>query len=279
MEPLLAAALDALGVEDTPRPLTPHHTHAWRVGDWRVRTATDRTRARPLHHEAHAVALLYAHGLYPVAGAHGHVGDGLWTAVEWRPGRTLWEWCAPARASGGACFAPRLAEFADRAFDTLARLHAAGWRHGDIQPMNIVITATGAVEFIDHDLTHHRDLLPLRDPYRGGMDHFTAPEVARRRLDTESDVDIELTDVAEVYSLGASIRAAWTGTDPATDRTAGRYVTPADVLEDVATGRRRTPLAAERPWADPDLEALIEATMDPDPTARVRHLAALPGIR
>ncbi|MFJ8747476.1 hypothetical protein ACIRL2_50135 [Embleya sp. NPDC127516] len=37
------------------------------------------------------------------------------------------------------------------------------------------------MEFIDPDFTHHRALLPLWHPYRGGMDHVTTPEFGRRR--------------------------------------------------------------------------------------------------
>ncbi|MFE5331606.1 hypothetical protein ACFRCG_34995 [Embleya sp. NPDC056575] len=271
MDPLLAAALDALGIADRPRPLTAHHTNAWRAGQWRIKTAQSPAEAVPLRHEARALTLLRGQGLYPVSGTYGHVGAGLWTAVEWRPGVTLWQWCASARR-GGPGRAHHLPVLAHRAFAGLARLHAAGWHHGDIQPMNILVTPSGEIEFIDHDLAQHPDLLPLSVPYRGGMDLTTAPEIARRLLDTGPGQHIELSDAAEVYSLGASFRAAWTGRPPATDRQVGDGVGAADILADIATGRRRTPLVDARPWADPDLESLIEATMSLDPARRAKGL-------
>ncbi|MGC0417043.1 hypothetical protein [Embleya sp. AB8] len=271
MDPLLAAALDALGVDERPRPLTSHHTNAWRVGQWRIKTATRPADAIPLHHEARVLTLLRRQGLYPVAGTHGHTAVGLWTAVEWRPGVTLWRWCESARRTGPE-LAHHLPALARRAFEALGRLHTAGWHHGDIQPMNILVTPGGEVEFIDHDLTHHPDLLPLPVPYRGGMDLTTAPEIARRLLDTGPGDHVELTDAAEVYSLGASFRAAWTGRAPATHRAIGGPVTAADILEDIATGRYRARLVDARPWPDPDLEALIEATMSLDPGQRAKGL-------
>ncbi|WP_237535658.1 phosphotransferase, partial [Streptomyces sp. SID3343] len=79
---------------------------------------------------------------------------------------------SPSSAEPGAPHdvAPRLRDVADGAFALLDRWHRAGWRHGDIHPGNILITTTGEIAFIDHDLTHHRDLLPLPGPYRGGGD-------------------------------------------------------------------------------------------------------------
>ncbi|MFF7245619.1 phosphotransferase [Embleya sp. NPDC008237] len=275
MDPLLAAALETLGIADRPRPLTSHHTHAWRAGGWRIKTAEGPADAVSLHHEARALTILREQGLYPVGGTHGHVGDGVWTAVEWRQGVTLWRWCESARRTGPGP-ADRLPALARRAFAALARLHAVGWHHGDIQPMNILVTPGDGIEFIDHDLTHHRDLLPLPLPYRGGMDLTTAPEVARQLLDTGPGHHVSLTDAAEVYSLGASFRAAWTGSAPATDRAIGGRIGAADILEDIATGRHRPPLAAVRPWPDPDLEALLEATMSLDPRDRAAVSPAAP---
>lgn len=267
MDPLLATALRHLGIEDPPRPLTQDHTAAWRAGQWKIKTATEPADAAPLLHEARAVALLHARGLHPVDATSGRLARGAWTAIPWRPGTTLWDWGLAARETPTPGHARRLRGIARHAFTALHRLHAAGWRHGDIQPANILVTPDGAIEFIDHDLTHHRDL-PLPGPYRGGMDQSTAPEIARELLDTKPDVDITLTTAAEIYSLGASLRWAWTGHAPATTRLLGPEVSPRDILEDIATGRHRPPLTFELPWADPELENLIEATTTPDPSRR-----------
>ncbi|MYW04789.1 lipopolysaccharide kinase InaA family protein [Streptomyces sp. SID3343] len=267
MDPLLAAAVAALDVPDEPRPLSPYHARAWRTRNWKIKAAGTPAGVAKALHEVRAVELLRDAGLTTTTGAHGRIGDEVWTAVTWAPGETLWQWCAHGATPQDV--APRLRDVADRAFALLGRWHRAGWRHGDVHPGNILITETGDVVFIDHDLTHHRDLLPLPGPYRGGGDQATAPEIARRLLDTGPDVDIELTAAAETYSLGASLRWAWTGQAPATPRAVGADgVTPSDVLTDIVTGRRRVPLAEARPWPDPDLERLVEDTMRLDPSAR-----------
>ncbi|MFE3200288.1 phosphotransferase [Embleya sp. NPDC059237] len=280
VDPLLAAAVEALGVTEPPAPLSPHHTHAWRTADWKIRTADDPTAAAALLHEARAVRLLSEAKLTSHTGAYARVGTGAWTALAWSPGTTLWEWCA-AHRDDPADAAPRLRRIADRAFALLRRWHAAGWRHGDLHPGNVLIGGPDDdVEFIDFELTHHRELLPLPGPYRGGGDQATAPEIARLLLTTAAGVDLELTDAAEVYSLGATLRWAWTGAGPATPRFVGPRVTPTDVLEDIVGGRRRVPLTEARPWADRRLEALIEDTMALDPCTRSRtasHRIAGPG--
>jgi len=269
MDPLLAAAIDALGITDTPRPLTVHHTRAWRVGDWKIKAATEPVPAANLLHEAHVVGLLHTRGLYPVVGEHGRVGDGVWTALPWRSGTTLWTWCLPAREGRATPDAgQRLREITRHAFDALDTLHTAGWHHGDIQPTNILVADDEkSVAFIDHDLAQHPDL-PALVPYRGGMDHPTAPELARLIVDTPPETHIELTDAAETYSLAASIRWAWTGTSPATTRAIGADVTVADLYEDIATGRHRPTWADTRPWPEPELEAFLDARMSLDPGAR-----------
>ncbi|MEU0935009.1 hypothetical protein [Embleya sp. NPDC005971] len=274
MDPLLAAALDGLGIAEAPRPLTLDHTAAWRTRHWKIRTAADPAGVAALLHEARVVALLHELGLHPAGAASARVGDGAWIAIGWRPGTTLWDWCVAARRTGTPGTRASLRRIAHRAFTRLAALHAAGWRHGDIQPANILITPGNAVEFIDHDLAHHRDL-PLPHPYRGGMDQSTAPEIARALLDGKPDAAVPLTEAAEVYSMGASLRWAWTGHAPATTRLLGPGVTAEDILRDIATGRHRAALVDHRPWADAELEALIEATTVRNPAHRAGNPARL----
>jgi len=266
-DPLLSRALHALDVDDRPRPLTGDHPTAWHAGPWKIKTATDPAAAAALAHETAAVRALHRAGLYPVDAHCGHDADGAWSAVGWIAGPTLWEAFAPSRTdTAPEGFAARMLDIAHAAFDALDRLHAHGWHHGDIQPFNIVATAPDRVEFIDLDLTHHARLLPLPVPYRGGMDQATAPETARALLDT--DTAVPLDDRAERYCLGASLRWAWTGTTPADTPFVGPGTTARDVLRDIATLRRRRPLAEARPWADPELEALIDRATLPDPADR-----------
>ncbi|MYS84940.1 hypothetical protein [Embleya scabrispora] len=270
MDPLLAAALESLGVAEAPRPLTSDHTAAWRTRHWKIRTASEPADVAALLHEARAVTLLHDRHLHPAGAASGRLGDGAWVAIAWRPGTTLWDWCVAARRTCTPGTRVSLRRIAHRAFNLLAAFHAAGWRHGDIQPANILITPGNTVEFIDHDLAHHPDL-PLPSPYRGGMDQSTAPEIARELLDGKPDAAVTLTEAAEIYSMGASLRWAWTGHAPATTRLLGPGVTAGDILGDIATGRHRAALTDHRPWADPELEALIETTTTRNPAHRSRN--------
>ncbi|MGW9213421.1 hypothetical protein ACWGR4_41540 [Embleya sp. NPDC055664] len=245
MDPLLAAALADLDVTDEPHPLTTHHTDAWRAGRWKIKTTTEPKAATLLLHEAHAVRLLHARGLHPADGRHARVGDGIWTAVEFLPGVDLWQWCARGRLPDPPPdFAPRLTTIAHRVFTALERLNTAGWRHGDLQPWNILIGPGDEPVFVDHEYTHHAGLLPPEGPYRGGMDHATTPGVARRLLHSPPDAHIRLT--------------------PATTRDVGPGVTLDDLLEDIATGRHHVPLADARPWPASELEALIAHATAPD---------------
>ncbi|WP_079027070.1 hypothetical protein [Embleya scabrispora] len=81
MDPLLDAAVCALGVTDEPCPLTAHHDTAWRAGSWKIKTVTGSdARALPLH-EVRAVRLLHAQGLHPA--------DGRYRPVPVRPRRPV----------------------------------------------------------------------------------------------------------------------------------------------------------------------------------------------
>ncbi|WP_331733474.1 hypothetical protein OG948_59685 (plasmid) [Embleya sp. NBC_00888] len=71
MDPLLAAALDALGVSEPPRPLSPDHATACRTTAWKIKTATEPGDVASLLHEARAVALPHHAGLTPMAVEHG----------------------------------------------------------------------------------------------------------------------------------------------------------------------------------------------------------------
>jgi len=269
VDPLLGRALRTLDIVDPPRPLTQDHPNAWHAGAWKIKTATEPAASAALVHETAAVRALHRAGLYPVDAESGRDDNGVWSAVGWIAGPTLWDAFAPGRVDTGPDgFPTRMVDIADAAFTALDRLHTHGWLHGDIQPFNIVVTAPDTVEFIDLDLTHHPRLLPLPVPYRGGLDHATAPETARTLLDTDIDTTVPLDDRAEWYSLGASLRWAWTGTTPANTPFVGAGATAHDVLADIATLRRRPPLAEVRPWAAPELEALIDRATRLDPADR-----------
>jgi serine/threonine protein kinase len=262
VEPLLRAACDAAGT-DQPRLIHEFRGAAsYRAGDWKIKTAVGDTSH--LAHEAAVYELRQTQDLHPGV-HHGHHEDGLWLAIPWEHGPTLWEAFAPVRDGQDApTLRAMVLHAAQGTFAELNRWHRAGWLHGDVQPGNIVLGERAT--FIDMDHARHPDL-PLPFPYRGGMDHATAPEVARQVIETPEDVDAGLDQAAEVYSLGVSIRWAWTGKLP-TDYRAFGTAAPAELLADIADGRRRD-LFEDRPYPFPELEELIEKSTRLDPEKRV----------
>ncbi|MEU6403730.1 hypothetical protein [Streptomyces sp. NPDC046985] len=257
---LVSVALSALGVDRDPQHLSGRKGHnVWRVGDWTVKTAVPGARGH-LGHETDAYGMLHLQGLHPGA-RHGEGEGGRWLAVPWIDGQSLWEVFGPAR-TGDAADDQRTAmrQAARAALTALQDLHRRGWIHGDMQTQNVILTRDGGIEFIDLDSAHHPDL-PLGHPYRGGLIHVVAPELAQRLLTTGEDQHVPLTADAELFALGASLYWAWTGRRIADYRAdpAGPH---ADLYADIAAGRFRD-LTADRPWADPELEQLISAATRP----------------
>ncbi|MFI6587435.1 hypothetical protein [Embleya sp. NPDC050493] len=102
----------------------------------------------------------------------------------------------------------------------------------------------------------------------------TTAGVALRLLDTAPDVHIELSPADERHALAAALRWAWTG--PETTRDVGPDITLEDLLEDIATGRHRVPLALARLWSAPELEALIRPSNPAGLGRRYPETAATP---
>lgn len=72
--------------------------------------------------------------------------------------------------------------------EALAALHAAGWRHGDVKPANIMVSPAGHATLIDLSLA-----APLDAPLYGlGTPQYAAPETTRGSCSAASDI----------YSLG-----------------------------------------------------------------------------
>lgn len=262
---LAVAAASALGVDEQPKHVTGRKgADTWRASGWTIKTATPGARGH-LAHEHAAYELLHRQGRH--TGPLGAAGaEGRWMAVPWVDGRPLWDVFGPARE--GTATAVERAQMREAARSVLAALqqfHAAGWIHGDMQAENAVLLHGGGVEFIDYDNAHHADL-PLPFPYRGGLVHVIAPEIAAQLLATAEDQHVPLTAPAELFALGASLYWAWTGhriTDYRGDA-AGAHI---ELFADIVQGRRRD-LAADRPWRDAELEVLIEGATRPDPLVR-----------
>lgn len=200
---------------------------------------------------------------------HGWDSERSWLLLRWIEGTTLWTALEPAhRGDDRPASRHRMLAWTAEAARGLAELHAAGWRHGDLQPDHVLF---------EGDVTHLIDLACAQGPadvpfyvHRGGLAHTTAPEIAKAILD--SDGHVVITPQADVWSLGASLWWSWTRIMPIsyTDPDAKRVA----LLADIAAVRRAP--AAARPWPFPEFEEAVMACMAVDPDARptAKELAA-----
>ncbi|MFD9423820.1 MULTISPECIES: hypothetical protein [unclassified Streptomyces] len=263
---LVRTVLDTLELDGPPKHLTGRKgADAWRYGDWAIKTALPGARG-DLAHEAAAYDLLRRQGRHPGV-RHGHSELGRWLALPWVEGAPLWDLFAPAR-EGSATEPQRtqMREASRAALSALREFHATGWIHGDMQSENVIITVRRGVSFIDYDRAHHPDLPRTMQPYRGGLVHVIAPEIAARLLATNESEHVALTPQAELYALGASLYWAWTGTR-ITDYRGDPAGAHAELYEDIAAGRCRN-LDRDRPWIDAELEGLIRGAVEPNPVYR-----------
>ncbi|REK84466.1 hypothetical protein DY245_43225 [Streptomyces inhibens] len=190
---------------------------------------------------------------------------GRWLAVTWIDGAPLWRALALARGPEGdrAAVRPWLTGIARTWTEHLARLHATGWAHADVQPTNTLVTHDGHAAVIDYALAcgpgNER-----RVPYRGALTHTTAPEIATAILSTPADTHIPAQPTADIWSLGASLFWCWTGHRPVP------YDDTTDRLEKLAAIAKTTTTALRdvRPWPFPEFEDAITACLAPNPANR-----------
>ncbi|MFI8178671.1 phosphotransferase [Streptomyces microflavus] len=238
-------------------------TTLFKVGD----TALKITQGLMAGREGEILALLSANHYL----AHGPHGDGTWLTTRWLDGPSLWRALESASRGDDSAATRRivLARAAGAAY-ALARLHAAGWSHGDIQPDHIIFEGQG-VQLIDLACAQGPAPVPFY-VHRGGLSHITSPEVAAQIIASEEH--IVLTREADIWALGASLFWAWT------QRTPTNYRAPeadlADRLADIAAGRLRT-IESSRPWAFPAFEQVLRVCLAEDPRQRpsAAELAAL----
>ncbi|MFD6121298.1 protein kinase domain-containing protein [Streptomyces hydrogenans] len=273
-------AVDRLG-DRVGRPLTARllsdrrGSRAWKVhGPWGAvalkanvpgRDGAARDKAAELAQEdTNLGRLVDAGALCP--GYRVDAGDwtgGRWLAVRWAEGRPVWEAFAPARSEGGAGTRSWVLGVTRTWAGRLARLHAVGWAHADVQPTNALVAADGRVEVIDYALACGPDDRPCL-PYRGALTHTTAPEIAEAVLLTPDDAHVRATPEADVWGLGASLHWCWTGRRPVAYEDGDDRAVK---LAAIASGAR-VPLPEVRPWRFPEYEAVIAACLAPVPEER-----------
>jgi hypothetical protein len=230
-------------------------------------TAQERDKAAEIAQEdRHLRALTAADAIDPGYRVDSGGWDGgHWLAVNWISGAPLWRAFTQVRGPEGDRPSARgwLPAVTRSWAAQLARMHATGWAHADVQPTNTVVTPDGRAAFFDFALSCGPDTAD-RLPYRGALTHTTAPEIADALLTTSAGTHVQVRPPADVWGLGASLFWCWTGHRPVP------YADDAprpDKLRAIAAGER-TDLATVRPWPFPAFEEVIAACLNPSAAER-----------
>lgn len=136
--------------------------------------------------------------LYDVA-----VHDGVrWLVMEYVPAPSL----AALVRERGPLPSGRVARIGAQLAAGLAAIHAQGVVHCDVTPNNVLITDDGTAKLIDFGIAQAAGDAPPRGARRAGTPRYMAAEVSAGMLPTPA---------SDVYSLGATLYAAFTGAPPA----------------------------------------------------------------
>jgi serine/threonine protein kinase len=131
----------------------------------------------------------------------------------------------------------------------LTRLHEHGYVHRDIKPSNVLVEPGGRVVLLDFGLVHA--LAEASSTAIAGTPSYVAPEVASGGTPSPA---------SDWYACGVMLYEALTGEPP--------FGGPAEAIVS-AKQRSRPPAVRDRaPRAAPDLAALCDALLDPNPDAR-----------
>lgn len=144
-----------------------------------------------------------------------------------------------------------LRPFIDPVIDALDYLHSMNFIHRDIAPDNIMITADGRPVIIDFGaikLIESRTLLQAKTvhSFMVGKQHYSPPEQTREGEVLDARVDI--------YSLGAVLYRAFTGTPPADTEERARRIA-------FGEGDPLAPLSQAAPHVRPELAKAIERAL------------------
>ncbi len=102
----------------------------------------------------------------------------------------------------------RLQSMTEEIVEAVARVHAAGWVHGDIQPAHIMVDPQTGVQLIDWALARREDGSEGHN-HAGCLVHYAAPEIAASML--RGDAETGFNQAAEVYALCATLLFLLTG--------------------------------------------------------------------
>jgi len=131
--------------------------------------------------------------------------------------------------------------------------HAQGVVHRDLKPSNVMLLTDGSVKVLDFGISRHAAGATKKPVTQSivGTPHYMAPEQESGIVRKESDL----------FSLGAVLYEAVTGARP--------FEGPLPVK--LARGYRRA--SSRVPGLPPQLDALIDRALEPDPDKRIESAA------
>ncbi|MGP4089111.1 hypothetical protein [Streptomyces sp. KR55] len=185
-----------------------------------------------------------------------------WMLTPWHEGPSTWQALQGVRAGTGDLQTAR--RHVVEVCETVARLHAAGWVHCDLQPGHAIHTARG-VSLIDCSWAWHPERLAPSAMFRGGMPHLLAPELAAAV--ERGELPVAPRPSAEVYTLAASLWWGITGDWPLDYGAAGvdpAWLKAGPLRQVIGSGR--VPLRAPTAWAS--VQEVLHAALAPSPARR-----------
>lgn len=217
-----------------------------------------------LVHEAAILRRLDASPVAPLVELTAH-GDRAVLVTEWVNGDDVGSHARRLRSPGEARDDGGLLGLCRAVAHTVAAIHEAGVVHGDITPHNLLVDREMRVRLIDFGLA--RDLeSQATGVSRGGVPFYFEPEFATALLEGG---EVVATTAGEQYAVGALIYYLWTGVhylDWRLERT--------EMLRQIALDPP-VPFAERGVSGWPVLEAVLERSLNKDPTARYAGVAEL----
>lgn len=269
------------GIRDAQLVADRRGSRIWKVtlDDWRLlalKYTTDNDSAQGMQKTARLLATREARVLQHIGRdgylyASGETENGSWIAVSWIEALTLAQRWRGVRTSGEPTARTSTLMATWLAADTLASLHAKGWRHADLQADHILIPDSGRAQLVDFALAQGPIDVGPKLAYRGALAHLTAPEIAEEILATPPDHHINLTAEAESYTFGAVLFTAWTKQWPFDYGADPRELSPEQIYARICQPRWRRPLPQGWPhMADLIASMMADAPADRPSVAEVR---------
>lgn len=164
-----------------------------------VAPALAREAAVLRHLDGHANPALHREGVH----------DGRrYLMTAWCHGADAHEAAAEARDLEGPEGRRALLDLVEAVVAAYAHLHGQGVLHGDVHPRNVLVSASGDVVILDYGLAVAPGL-PASPGWRGGLDFFMEPEVARAHRSGRRPP--ALTHTGEQYAVAALVYLMLTG--------------------------------------------------------------------